>query len=268
MGEEATEAVSPATPRPPAPTARTCELVVRGVGLMVVLAFASLLVQLPGLLGHQGVLPVAEFMPLVERHFGGADWLRFPCVFWLGTSDGALTAACVAGMGCGLLAALVAPPGLRPRLNSYGLFATMTTTRPEIVVEGSLDGVHGEPYVWRWKPGDPARRPGWNAPHQPRLDWQLWFAALGGPSRTPWFPRFMQRLMERSPPVLDLIEREAFPGRAPAYLRALLYEYRFTRRGSPEATGAWWTRELRGRYGPVLVRRGPATPTNASSHSQ
>ena len=67
--------------------------------------------------------------------------------------------------------------------NTYGLFAVMTTSRTEIVVEGSNDGAVWQPYEFKYKPGDLARRPAWVAPHQPRLDWQMWFAALGNLSR-------------------------------------------------------------------------------------
>ena len=55
----------------------------------------------------------------------------------------------------------------------------MTTSRPEIIVEGSYDGEAWLPYEFKNKPGDLRRRPGFIAPHQPRLDWQMWFAALG-----------------------------------------------------------------------------------------
>ena len=63
--------------------------------------------------------------------------------------------------------------------NGYGLFAVMTTSRHEISVEGSDDGEHWREYAFPWKPGDLNGRPGLVAPHQPRLDWQMWFAALG-----------------------------------------------------------------------------------------
>ena len=62
-------------------------------------------------------------------------------------------------------------------VNSYGLFAVMTTSRPEIVVEGSKDGMRWEAYEFKWKPGDLKRPPQFVIPHQPRLDWQMWFAA-------------------------------------------------------------------------------------------
>ena len=80
-------------------------------------------------------------------------------------------------------------------VSTYGLFAVMTTERDEIVIEGSNDGVEWREYEFRYKPGDVARRPRWNIPHQPRLDWQMWFAALDDPRRLPWFPRFLERLL-------------------------------------------------------------------------
>ncbi len=75
--------------------------------------------------------------------------------------------------------------------NGYGLFAVMTTERHEIVVEGSNDGTDWRPYEFRWKPGDPLRPPSFVAPHQPRLDWQMWFAALGSWEQNPWLERFL-----------------------------------------------------------------------------
>src|SRR6185437_2830457 len=72
--------------------------------------------------------------------------------------------------------------------NTYGLFAVMTTERPEIVVEGSDDGLTWKPYRFRWKPCEVDRRPRFTFPHLPRLDWQMWFAALSGHcGAEPWF---------------------------------------------------------------------------------
>ena len=137
-------------------------------------------------------------------------------------------------------------------VNGYGLFAVMTTTRPEIVVEGSDDGVTWLPYEFKWKPGDVRRRPGFVEPHQPRLDWQMWFAALGSYDDTPWFAAFLERLLRGSPPVLALLERNPFPAAPPRYVRAMLYDYRFTDPGARRREGAWWRREWRGPYSPVL----------------
>ncbi len=62
--------------------------------------------------------------------------------------------------------------------NSYGLFRVMTTTRPEIIIEGSLDRETWIPYEFRWKPTDPNQSPRFAGPHMPRIDWQMWFEGL------------------------------------------------------------------------------------------
>ena len=140
--------------------------------------------------------------------------------------------------------------------NGYGLFAVMTTSRPEIIVEGSSDGLQWRPYEFRWKPGDPFRRPRFVAPHQPRLDWQMWFAALGGYEENPWLIAFLRRLLAGSPDVRGLLANDPFPRDPPRYVRALVYDYRFTTRAERSSTGAWWRRELRGLYCPVLASEG------------
>jgi hypothetical protein len=137
-------------------------------------------------------------------------------------------------------------------INSYGLFAVMTTTRPEIIVEGSMDATTWEAYEFKYKPGDPMRRPPWVAPHQPRLDWQMWFAALGSYEDQAWFQLFCQRLLAGSPDVLRLLARDPFQGRPPRHVRAVLYRYRLSDRETRRTTGAWWTRERIGDYSPVL----------------
>jgi hypothetical protein len=140
-------------------------------------------------------------------------------------------------------------------INSYGLFAVMTTTRPEIVVEGSNDGLTWLPYDFKWKPGDPKRRPAFVAPHQPRLDWQMWFAALGDYRGNPWFVNFLVRLAQGSPKVLALLERNPFPEKPPRYLRAVLYEYHFSDFATRHTTGNWWRRERKGLYCPEITLR-------------
>jgi hypothetical protein len=140
-------------------------------------------------------------------------------------------------------------------VNSYGLFAVMTTTRYEIIVEGSNDGQTWLPYEFKYKPGDIKRRPPIVEPHQPRLDWQMWFAALGDYRDNPWFVNFMVRLLEGSPQVLALLAKNPFPGSPPRYIRAELYDYRFTDFAEWRATGAWWRREFVRLYFPVASLR-------------
>ena len=137
--------------------------------------------------------------------------------------------------------ALVAPLGI---VNVYGPFAVMTTSRPEIVIEGSNDGENWKEYAFKFKPGDVHRAPPWVEPHQPRLDWQMWFAALGAQSSDPrsllpevrsnsgiqfylqnygvdaWFLNFMVRLLQGSPAVLGLMDTNPFPDAPPCFVRA------------------------------------------------
>ncbi len=138
-------------------------------------------------------------------------------------------------------------------INSYGLFAMMTTNRMEIVIEGSNDGQIWLPYAFKWKPGDLNEAPKWAAPHQPRLDWQMWFASLGNFRQDPWIINFQQRLLEGSKPVLHLLAHDPFDGHPPKYIRAIGYEYRFTDMAQHKATGQWWQRTYKEAYSPVLT---------------
>jgi hypothetical protein len=140
--------------------------------------------------------------------------------------------------------------------NSYGLFAVMTTRRPEIAVEGSDDGQVWRSYRFRWKPGELDRPPRFAPLHLPRLDWQMWFAALGGDCRREdWFLQFEERLLEGSVDVLALLRENPFPAHPPRFMRARLDEYRFTSWGSRE----WWNRSDLGFYCPPLSLR-PGAP--------
>ena len=128
----------------------------------------------------------------------------------------------------------------------------MTTSRPEIVVEGSEDGATWRPYAFRWKPGDVLRHPGFVEPHQPRLDWQMWFAALGDVRQSPWFISFAHRLLEGDRDVTHLLAGDPFHGHAPRFVRAELWDYRFTDLATRRRTGAWWTRRRIGEYLPAV----------------
>lgn len=136
--------------------------------------------------------------------------------------------------------------------NNYGLFAVMTKTRPEIIVEGSNDREHWLPYEFKYKPGDLKARPRFVAPFQPRLDWQMWFAALSEARDNPWFINFAVRLLENSPEVTALLERNPFPKSPPKYIRAEVYEYHFTTFAERRATGQWWQRKYLGMYLPPV----------------
>jgi len=136
--------------------------------------------------------------------------------------------------------------------NRYGLFAVMTRTRPEVVIEGSRDGVHWLPYRFRWKAGPLDRRPAFVEPDMPRLDWQMWFDGLAleralRSGRRPTglvTPALIRKLREGSPAVLRLLEDAPFDGPPPPHLRFGLYDYRFTDAAERNASGRWWNRRL------------------------
>jgi len=140
--------------------------------------------------------------------------------------------------------------------NAYGLFARMTDERPELDVEGSADGVSWKPYVFRYKPGPLARAPVFAGLHMPRLDWQLWFAALeyDGPRRSQWTEDFLARLLEGSPPVLALLAENPFPAEPPRFVRARVARYTFAT-PAEHARGLWWRREELGPFLPTMQRR-------------
>ena len=138
-------------------------------------------------------------------------------------------------------------------VNSYGLFAVMTTTRPEIVIEGSNDNVNWREYNFRYKPGNTHRALPWIAPYQPRLDWQMWFAALGSYSQNTWTGGLIYRLLTGEPSVTRLLAPLPF-AKPPRFMRALLYDYDFTTPAERARTGTVWQRKLNGVwFGPVSL---------------
>jgi lipase maturation factor 1 len=137
-------------------------------------------------------------------------------------------------------------------VNGYGLFRVMTKDRDEIVLEGSADGIDWLPYEFKWKPGDVKRVPGWCAPHQPRLDWQMWFAALGTPRENPWLVALIFRLLQGSHEVNGLLANNPFQDKPPRYIRAMFYRYRFSTVDERYQTGDWWKREELREYLPTV----------------
>jgi hypothetical protein len=112
--------------------------------------------------------------------------------------------------------------------------------------------VNWQPYEFKYKAGDLKKRPRFVEPHQPRLDWQMWFAALGNYRENPWFVNFCVRLLQGSPQVLALLKKNPFPDAPPKYIRAEIYDYHFTGRASRRETGEWWSRTPEGIYLPPV----------------
>jgi hypothetical protein len=143
-------------------------------------------------------------------------------------------------------------------LNTYGLFARMTTTRPQLVIQGSEDGRDWRSYELPHQAGPLGRRPDFVAPWQPRLDWQLWFAALETPQDNPWIEDLGAQLLRGTPEVLRLFARNPFPLRPPHYVRIVRYTYEFTSAEERRATGEWWRRAFEDFYLPPMALTPPA----------
>ena len=126
--------------------------------------------------------------------------------------------------------------------NVYGLFAVMTIERPELIIEGSDDGRNWEEYGLPYKPGNLHERPRWVAPLQPRLDWQLWFAALDQSENSPWVSTLCERLLRGEGPVLGLFAHNPFPLHPPKMIRVVRYRYDFTSGAERARSGDWWKR--------------------------
>ncbi|HBG05545.1 MAG: hypothetical protein A2075_20495 [Geobacteraceae bacterium GWC2_58_44] len=174
---------------------------------------------------------------------------------------------------CQLTALFYRPPWLNRLIhwlapfmisNHYGLFAVMTTDRFEFVIEGSMDRREWLPYEFPWKPGDPQRPPRQAAPHHPRLDWQMWFAALDPRSIEPWLGNLIVRLLEGSPAVLALFQQNPFPVSPPTYIRLVVYRYKFTDATVRREQGRWWERTLVGRFQPMTLQKVKSDGENLS----
>ncbi len=137
--------------------------------------------------------------------------------------------------------------------NQYGLFAVMTRGRYEIEFQGSNDGTNWIAYPFRNKPQALNEAPGIYAPYQPRFDWNLWFASLGGWQQNDIVPITEERLLVSDPDVLSLFRENPFPQAPPRYVRAVLWQYWFTSMEEKRRTGNWWRREYLGLYAPELT---------------
>ena len=136
-------------------------------------------------------------------------------------------------------------------ISGYGLFRVMTTQRPEINIEGSDDGISWKPYEFRWKAGDVKRPPRFVAPHQPRLDWQMWFAALSPPSHARVLQGLALGLLEGRTQVIGLLANDPFRDHAPRFIRFVFCRYEFTTFDERRATNAWWRSREIGRSAPI-----------------
>jgi hypothetical protein len=132
----------------------------------------------------------------------------------------------------------------------------MQIARHELQVEGSVDGKEWRTYTFRYKPGPLDQRPAFIIPHQPRLDWSIWFVPAQYPDSMYWTQRFLTRLAEGSPQVLSLLEHNPFPDTPPRFLRIQVFDYQFTTTQERETNGNWWKYKYLGLF-PFLPPRFP-----------
>lgn len=138
-------------------------------------------------------------------------------------------------------------------VNTYGLFAVMTTERKEIVLEGSADGQTWHEYLLRWRPGPVDEAPRFVAPHQPRLDWQMWFASLSRCVDNRWLIRLQEQLLKGDAVARGFFREDPFPDAPPRFVRTRSFDYRFTDLSEWRSTGAYWKRSESGPYCPPLT---------------
>lgn len=136
-------------------------------------------------------------------------------------------------------------------VNTYGAFGSVTKRRFEVIIEGSYDEVPDESAEWleyefKAKPGDISRCPPILAPYHLRLDWLMWFAAMTSVSQHPWFIHLIAKLLAGDSEIIKLMGKNPFDKKPPQYIRAVLYEYRFTQ--TDEKTKNWWVRKKIGLY--------------------
>src|SRR2546421_247741 len=138
-------------------------------------------------------------------------------------------------------------------VNTYGAFGTVGRERDEIIFEGTTDAfitgdTRWKEYEFKAKPGDPNRRPPFIAPYQPRIDWQIWFAAMASPADYPWTLHFVWKLLHNDPGTLSLLANNPLSNAPPHYTPAQRYRYQFV----PIGDKAWWKRERIGEWLPAL----------------
>jgi hypothetical protein len=154
-----------------------------------------------------------------------------------------------------------------PLVNTYGAFGSVGRERLQLVFEGTRDEVVTPATRWvayqpKCQPADPARRPCWMSPYHYRLDWLLWFAAMGAPDDYPWVVHFVWKLLQGDRGALDLLAGDPFAGAPPRYVRVELYRYKLARPRAP----VWWERTRVGSWLPPLSRDTPGLQQFLSRH--
>ena len=78
-------------------------LVLRGLGLIYLSAFFSLVIEIRGLIGPRGILPAGEYLGDVARNLGALRFWFAPTLLWISSGSYAVMGICVAGLLASLL---------------------------------------------------------------------------------------------------------------------------------------------------------------------
>lgn len=81
-------------------------LFLRAMGLIYFSAFFSLIFQIRGLIGREGILPASDYLQAVEHSFGHARFWFAPTLLWFSSGPQMLMVLCWAGVVASLLLAL------------------------------------------------------------------------------------------------------------------------------------------------------------------
>ncbi|MFN8640281.1 MAG: lipase maturation factor family protein [Candidatus Binatia bacterium] len=166
--------------------------------------------------------------------------------------DGLLSFAPLSARAEAALASAARPAAPWRLVNTYHLFAHITRERVEPHFEVETAGGWQRLEFWH-KPGDPRRAPDLVAPHQPRVDFQLWFYGLSFRNGTPAYVSALVDRLCRDPAAVQQLFATPLPER-PAAVRLAFERYRFTAWDEKTATGAWWTTSPVAETHPVRCR--------------
>ncbi len=138
-------------------------------------------------------------------------------------------------------------------VNTYGAFGSVGKERGELILEGTSDAVITNTTVWKeyeipYKPDNPNKSLPIIAPYQPRIAWQIWFAAMESPNDNPWLIHLIWKLLHNDPNALSLIAYNPFPNQPPTFIRISFYKYQF----APLGSGRTWDRTYLGEWLPPL----------------
>jgi hypothetical protein len=141
--------------------------------------------------------------------------------------------------------------------NAYGAFGSVTKERYEVIIEATdapqpTDDAQWLAYEFKGKPGDPSRMSRQFAPYHLRLDWLMWFLALGMRTES-WFRVLLLRLLEADPATLRMMRSSPCGTERPRWIRARVFRYRFSSRAQLRNDHVWWVREEVGTLVPPVA---------------